>query len=291
MIYRLGLVGYPLDHSLSPRLHIAALEAAGLQGSYTCYPVLPAPLPDALDKITGLLQKLKDGRLQGLNVTIPFKQSIYALLDQRTANAERIGTVNTLWCEKERLIGENTDADGFQDDLVKLGFDAPRGGVKTALVLGAGGAARAVVYALVGMGWQVTLVARRLEQATALAESIHHTGMNISVQPHQVEAFMQPYHLIVNTTPLGMPPFEHASPWPEGIPLPAEASVYDLVYQRETPLLKAARAAGLPAAGGLGMLIEQAALSFQIWTGYTESRAAMLKAAGSTINTLAKGSG
>jgi shikimate dehydrogenase len=144
------------------------------------------------------------------------------------------------------------------------------------LVLGAGGAARAVVYALLSDGWQVTLAARRIEQAQALAEDM--AGLRgcvtaIALQPGVLQPLVHEVTLLVNTTPLGMYPRVDTSAWPQELDLPPQAAVYDLVYNpRETLLLRAARAAGLPAAGGLGMLLAQAALAFEIWTDISVPR-------------------
>ena len=135
-------------------------------------------------------------------------------------------------------------------------------------MLGAGGSARAVCYALAGAGWEVTIAARRLEQAAALAASLGGTAQGLKARLLDADSLGGAFALMINSTPLGMFPHPEGSPWPEGLPLPAGAAVYDLVYNPpETALLAAARRAGLPAANGLGMLIEQAALAFEIWTG------------------------
>jgi shikimate dehydrogenase len=142
-----------------------------------------------------------------------------------------------------------------------------KGNQKSALVLGAGGSARAVIYALVNDGWDVTVAARRIEQAEELANSYALHPMHLhSLQPST-------FNLVVNTTPLGMFPNTAASPWPAGLPFPPNAAVFDLVYNpRDTKFVKDARAAGLSATTSLGMLIEQAALAFEIWTGCSPPR-------------------
>jgi shikimate dehydrogenase len=155
-----------------------------------------------------------------------------------------------------------------------------------ALVLGAGGSARAVVYALLAGGWNVTVAARRLDQAQALAAQFNQNPIRVV---RLDEAHLRLEHaadLIVNTTPSGMHPHSSTSPWPEEIPLPQQAAVYDLVYNPfQTKLIETALASGLPACSGLGMLVEQAALSFERWTNHTADRAAMVQAAQSVLRT------
>lgn len=265
MPFHLGLIGHPLGHSLSPKIHAAALAACGLSGSYSLFPIAP----DDVSGLQVLLARLRSGEIHGLNVTIPHKQNVIPLLDDLTETAQSIGAVNTISRRNDRLIGDNTDAPGFLSDLNRLlEIQKP----KSALILGAGGSARAATYALAGAGWQVTIAARRLEQAQALVESLGTAHNRItSITWSELKAWRG--DLLVNTTPLGMTPAVNTSPWPEGLPLPPGVAVYDLVYNpRETRLVREARAAGLPALTGLGMLIEQAALAFQIWTGCRSPR-------------------
>lgn len=274
----LGLTGYPLDHSLSPRLHAAAFTACGREGEYALFPVHPGNRQALGD----LLSRIRKGELAGLNVTIPHKQTVIEFLDGLTPTAQSIGAVNTVYLQEGRLIGDNTDAPGFFSDLKKLLTRAPQGPGPKALVFGAGGSARAVVYALLKDGWHITLAARRIEQAGQLAAcfpGVETTSPNLrSLQPADLQ-------LIVNTTPLGMSPDTDRSPWPDGIPFPPRAAIYDLVYNpRQTKLVRDASRQGLPAATGLGMLVEQAALSFEIWTGCTPPRQAMIDALGETTD-------
>lgn len=266
--YQLGLIGYPLEHSLSPRIHTAALKACGLQGGYSLFPIQPNDMPGLRD----ILARLRAGDLHGLNVTIPHKQTVIELLDELTPAAQAIGAVNTLYVRAGKLIGDNTDAPGFLSGLNR--FIANRTSKilnqKSALVLGAGGSARAVVYALLNDGWNVTLAARRAEQAEQLARSFPHYPLPITNLP---TPNLPAFQLIVNTTPLGMYPNADQTPLPAGTTLPQDTIVYDLVYNpRETKLIRDAKAQGCHAATGLGMLIEQAALSFEIWTGHNPPR-------------------
>ncbi len=275
--FRLGLIGYPLGHSLSPKIHTAALEACDLQGDYSLFPIHP----DDKQGLKDLLARIRFGEITGLNVTIPHKQNVIPLLDELTPTANAIGAVNTIYLREEKLIGDNTDAAGFLTDLKRVtnsAFRTPH----SALVLGAGGSARAVVYALINDGWNVTLAARRIEQAQQLAASFPNYQPALSIaeglQITNLQSPISNLSLLVNTTPLGMTPDIDQSPLPENLSLPSHVFIYDLVYNpRETKLVKDARAQGLNATTGLGMLIEQAALAFELWTGHTTSREAMFQ--------------
>jgi len=262
---QLGLIGYPLGHSLSPEIHRTAFKACGLRGNYSLFPI-SADHPDELKE---LLVRVRDGEVAGLNVTIPHKETLIPMLDTLAPTARAIGAVNTIFMRDGVLIGDNTDAPGFLADLHRL-FENCQASIteqKSALVLGAGGSARAVVYALARDGWDVVIAARRFEQALGLITQISNPGSHIRYAELNSLGSLTPA-LIVNTTPVGMAPDADASPWPVDLPLPSTAVVYDLVYNpRETKLVKNARARGLFATTGLGMLIEQAALSFEIWTG------------------------
>lgn len=271
---QLGLIGYPLNHSLSPKIHKAALHVCKLDGDYSLFAIHP----DERKGLQDLLSRVCSGEIQGLNVTIPHKQNVIPFLDELTPTAQAIGAVNTIYLHKNKLIGDNTDAPGFLADLKKfLTTETQRHRDRTALVLGAGGSARAVAYALVNDGWKVTIAARRIEQAQGLLNSFSNyqlqiTGMEIS------QSLVSNLDLIVNTTPLGMSPNVNQSPLPENLLLPRHVSIYDLVYNpRETKLVKDAHAQGLNAVTGLGMLIEQAALSFEIWTGCNPPRELLLE--------------
>jgi len=285
--WRFGLLGYPLGHSLSPRLHTAALQESGLRGEYRLFAVTPA----AQDQLTNLLESIRRGEVDGLNVTIPYKQTVVPLLDKLTPRAAAIGAVNTIALRHGLLEGDNTDGPGFLADLVRrAGWPAEKpqpnqDRLPLALVLGAGGSARAVAHALGGLGWHVWLAARRLEQARSLALSLrpHISGLihylTCEALPVLLSAVRPAFDLLVNTTPLGMAPEVAASPWPENLDFPRSAFVYDLVYNPpETAWLRLARAAGLRAVNGSGMLIEQAALSFELWTGRPAPRVAMAQA-------------
>ena len=275
---RLGLIGYPLGHSLSPVMHRAALQTLGMAGDYRLYPVPPGS--EGRAALQELFLQVRLGVLHGLNVTIPHKQAVIPWLDELTPVSQAIEAVNTIYLQERRLVGDNTDAPGFLAGLRKLVPSGKPDHGKRALVLGAGGSARAIVYALVQDGWTVYIAARRLEQARQLASSpAARSATALSLTASSIGGCPAP-DLIVNATPVGMTPHLEESPWPAGLPFPARAALYDLVYNPpETALVRAARAAGLPASNGLGMLVEQAALAFQIWTGRLPPRQAMLQAA------------
>ena len=281
--YHLGLTGWPLGHSLSPALHCAALQALELEGEYMLYPISPLDEVECAAGLEQLAQRLRDGSLHGLNVTIPHKQAVLRLVDELTPTAAAVGAVNTLYRRGERLIGDNTDVPGFLGDLrAQLGAHLPELG-GCALVLGAGGSARAVVYALASAGWQVVISTRRMQQADELIAAMPAVYRSTRLEtcpllPAEL-AERLPIDLIVNTTPLGMSPHIDGNPWPGALPFPSSAALYDLVYNpRETSLVRAARAAGLPAVTGLGMLVEQAALAFELWTGRRVERDVMFAA-------------
>ena len=282
----LGLIGYPLGHSLSPKIQNAALNSCGLDGSYSLFPVHP----DDKQGLNELLACVRKGEIAGVNVTIPHKQNVIEFLDELTPTAKAIGAVNTIYWQNSSLVGDNTDASGFLTDLKRFLQQAPSKleDRKSAIVLGAGGSARAVVYALLNDGWNVTVAARRMEQARGLADTFANYQLpltarslsDLETHPTSLQSLLSNLSLIVNTTPVGMTPNASHSPWPEKVAFPPRAAIYDLVYNpSETRLVKDARAQGLPATTGLGMLIEQAALAFEIWTGHKPSREALFEAA------------
>lgn len=288
----LALLGYPLSHSLSPAMHNAALEHAGLHDwRYEAMPVEPARLAEAIVII-------RSEGYAGANVTVPHKEAVIPLLDGLTPVAEAIGAVNTIvkkarakhpstTAEKNTplsaqdasplLIGHNTDAAGLLADLYTHNVHISN---RPVLILGAGGAARAAAAACAGVGAELRLAARRREQAQSLVSSLQLPVTLYDLTIRDLERASQDCALIINSTPLGMSPDVNTSPWFEGAPFPPGAFVYDLVYNpADTRLARQARAAGLRAATGLGMLIEQGALAFELWTGQTAPRRLMREAA------------
>jgi shikimate dehydrogenase len=271
--FQLGLIGYPLEHSLSPKIHKAALKACGLEGDYSLFPIFP----NDVRGLKELIDRVHSGELQGLNVTIPHKQNVIKFLDELTPTAKSIGAVNTIYLRENKLIGDNTDVLGFLSDLNRF-LNNRKSEIarrKSAIVLGAGGSARAVVYALINDDWNVTIAARRIEQAQQLAFSFINYELPITNFAN-LQSLISNLTLIVNTTPIGMYPNVDQSPLSENISLHQNIMVYDLIYNpRETKLVRDARSQGLQATTGLGMLIEQAALAFEIWTRYNPSREIM----------------
>ena len=277
--YSLGILGYPLAHSFSPRLHQAALQDCGLSGVYSLYPLPPSPgLEQALADILG---RMRQGEIDGLNVTIPYKRTMMPFLDELTPPARAIGAVNTIYRAPEGLVGDNTDAPGFLAHLAELlggDWSRPAAEAPHALVLGAGGSARAAAYGLAQAGWRVSLAARRLEQAQAVLRMCGQDEAGaIYLERASLQGFvgLSELDLLVNCTPLGMWPEVQGCPWPADLPLP-QAFVYDLIYNpAQTILLQRAWQEGRKASNGLGMLVEQAALAFERWTGRSPSRARM----------------
>ena len=248
-----GIMGWPVAHSRSPRLHGLWLRRHGIDGAYIPLPVRPERFADAV-------RSLADLGFRGANVTIPHKEAAFAVCDHVDPSAERAGAVNTLVFRSGRIEGSNTDGFGF---LANLRDGAPdwRPEAGPAVLLGAGGSARAVAAALLEAGCpRLTLVNRTPARAEALARAL---GGPIEVADR---APLGDAALLVNTTSLGMqgqPPLEI-----DLAPLPAGAVVADIVYvPRETGLLAAARARGLAAVDGLGMLLHQARPGFAAWFG------------------------
>lgn len=253
-----GVLGWPVSHSKSPRLHGYWLERHGIDGAYL-------PLPVAPENFATAVRGLVDLGFRGANVTVPHKEEALALAlaDEADDNAKRIGAANTLVFRDGRIVASNTDGFGF---LANLEQDAPDWQPEApALVLGAGGAARAVIVALLDSGCRELRLCNR---TTGRAEVLRDTfGGSVRVVPwEEREAALADLGLLVNTTSLGM---EGQPPLPLDLGgLSAAAVVNDLVYAPlETPLLAAARRQGNPAVDGLGMLLHQARPGFEAWFG------------------------
>ena len=256
-----GIFGYPVKHSLSPLMQNAAFREAGIDAVYVPFEVEPENLKEAVDGVRAL-------GIKGLNVTVPHKERIVEHLDYLSEEAELLGAVNTVKNENGELTGYNTDAEGFLRSLIEEGVELEG---KKALMFGAGGAARAVGYALLKGGASfLYIVNRNFQRAREVGELLGKRG-NVLVFPLKestVETLLKEVDLIVNTTSVGMKPedphlFDY-SKTPEGI------TVVDIIYNPpETPLLKAAKERGCKTVNGLGMLVHQGAVAFEIWTGKT----------------------
>jgi shikimate dehydrogenase len=258
------VVGHPIKHSRSPLIHGYWLERYGLDGSYERIDIAPVNFGD-------FLKGFRSQGYAGGNVTIPHKEMAFFNVERRTAQAERVGAVNTVWIEDGVLWGDNTDVTGFMahlDASLGTGWDQD---VETVLVLGAGGAARAVVAGLQDRPIKRIFVANRtLSKAEDLARDLR-SGSPVGLETSAWEALPRviPHaRLIVNTTSLGM-----AGQPSLALDLsraPRKATVADIVYVPiETPLLAAASAEGLRTVDGLGMLLHQAVPGFRRWFGVT----------------------
>ena len=248
-----GVIGWPVAHSRSPRLHGFWLERHGIDGAYLPLPVRP-------EDFAATIHGLRAAGFAGANVTIPHKQAAIALCDELGPAARRVGAVNTLVFRDGRIHGSNTDGFGFIENLRAHRVDP---GAGPALVLGAGGAARAVAAALLDAGAQVTIANRTGGRAEELAATL--PGLRTIDWASRADALADAA-LLVNTTSLGMTG-NHSLEISLARAAPGLA-VADIVYAPlETPLLAAARAAGLRAVEGLGMLLHQARPGFAAWFG------------------------
>jgi shikimate dehydrogenase len=277
--YPLGILGYPLSHTLSPKIHKVFLEHFGLKGRYEAYPTPPENLQEQL-------LALQSSGILGLNITIPHKVNILPFLYQVDPLASLIQAVNTVVFRENQGFGCNTDIGGFLQGMPVSYLNAlPQSQV---LVLGAGGASRAVLAGLLKQGAKsVTLTARSSEKVSsllALADRFQSEHSAASTMVHAMpwpsseretgverdEGYYAKFDLVVNTTPLGMKGFEGKSPLSESdIRLFSPKTLfYDLIYAPETtPFLALAQARGCPTQNGLDMLIYQALESFTLWTG------------------------
>ncbi len=253
-----GVVGWPINHSLSPRLHGFWLRKYGIEGEYKAYAVKPHDLEN-------FINTMGDKEIAGLNLTVPHKESVLSFLDEVDDVAHRIGAVNMVTLRKGRLYGTNTDSYGF---LTNLKENAPTWSAQKgpAVILGAGGAARAVLVSLLDDGIsEILLINRTRERAEKLAEIYNDPRITVC-DWHDRAQKLSAASLLVNTTTLGMtgqPSLEIDLSL-----LPADAVVYDIVYKPlETDLLKQAKSRGNICVDGLGMLLHQAVPAFHEWFG------------------------
>jgi len=276
MTQRLGIIGYPIRHSISPIFQQAGLDHLRIDATYAKWEVTPE---DVGDFVAGLRAP---GTL-GINITVPHKQAVIPFLDEVDEWATAAGAVNTIVNHDGHLTGHNTDGPGFlRALLVETGYDPSR---TRALILGAGGAARGILLALIRGGVDSLVIANRtLERAETLAQLSSDNGVGseaISLFGDALTEAAASANLIVNCTTMGMShgPDENGSPI-SAAQIPATSIVNDVVYTPLlTPILKEAAAAGATALGGLHMLVYQGVLSFQMWTGVDAPVDVMLAAA------------
>ncbi len=274
-----GVFGCPVEHSFSPAMQNAAFQAAGLDYAYLPFFVAPEHLAAAVESVKAL-------GMIGVNITVPHKEAVLPLLDELTDEARLAGAVNTVVNRHRRLCGDNTDGKGFLWSLLENAGFVPTG--KTALILGAGGAARAVSVSLAMCGAKKMVIANRSKKrAEELARVINvRTGASAEVVEWPEDnsknlpgEALQSADLVVQTTTLGMfPEVSTCAPLPFELIRPGQVAC-DLVYNPvRTAFLKKASRAGATVVGGLGMLLYQGALAFELWTGLAAPLEAMNKA-------------
>ena len=265
---RLGLIGDPVEHSLSPAFQQAALDELGI-------PVRYELLHTPAEQIVRRLEELRSGDFLGVNVTVPHKEAFFAAIDECSDTAKRAGAVNTITCRDGRLIGDNTDVHGFVQSLQDAGY---RFQDSQAIVLGAGGAARAVIVGLLDSGVDQVIVGNRtIERAQAIVDGLAESRV-VPVTLPEVHEHAGQASLIVNATSLG---WQHET-------LPIDRSIFgqllpgaiafDLTY-KPTIFLATAREFGVQSVDGFAMLVNQGARSFEIWTGQPAPLDVMWKAA------------
>lgn len=270
-----GVMGWPVKHSLSPAMHNAAFDKLGLNWRYLPLAVEPSRLPEAIRGLPAL-------GWRGVNLTVPHKVDVLPLLADISDEARLIGAANTVRVDPETgaLSGTNTDRYGFMADLAA--HDVTIDASTHTVLLGAGGAARAISVGLLKQGARLAIVNRTLERAEELVKLLKAALPEARVEAIPVEALRDASRdasLIVNATSVGMWPNVEASPWPTDVPFPRRAVLYDTIYRpQQTKLMHDAQATGLRTIGGIGMLVHQGAAAFTFWTGVEAPVAVMLQA-------------
>ena len=261
-----GVIGWPVEHSLSPKIHTAAAAAAGIDLLYTAIPV-------EVGHVGNAIARMREVGIRGYSVTMPHKEAVISELDELTTSAHALGAVNHITNTAGHLLGNNTDGDGFVLGLEHSGDSLVNG--STVGVLGSGGAARAIIEACYRHGAREVIVVARSEERGAVAAGLAHERGRLG----DLDAFTE-CDIVVNATPLGM-----AETDGEGVvafdvgALAENTTVVDIVYNpRETPLLAAARERGLSTVEGVTMLVGQAAEQFTAWTGHEAPLAEMFDA-------------
>jgi len=270
-----GLMGWPVEHSLSPRMHNAAFRALGLNYAYVPLPVAPGRIEEAVRGLAAL-------GFAGANVTVPHKTAVLPYLDELSPVVRAIGAANTLVVRPDgRILGDNTDVYGFMTDLRESGWPAGSPCDCRALVIGAGGAARAVAYGLLQAGATVTVASRSFDRAIELCTTLGRAAASVELPaagrlsahhfPEELASLAPRADLIVNATSLGLHVGDDPLPWDPTVPFHHHQYVYDLVPLAsptgETPFLALAASKGARILSGLGMLVHQGARAFEMWTG------------------------
>ena len=280
-ISTIGLIGHPVEHSLSPAMQNAAFEQLGLPYHYVLLPTPPGELSERV-------RYCVEGGLAGWNVTVPNKERMVSYLDSMSDEVRATGACNTVRVEGGRLHGFNTDPVGFLRGLEDAGGIAPR---SRAVLMGAGGAARAVAWTLLHDGHMVTTLSRRPSQAYLLAKELSAgaslPAMHGTLDGPTLTKVLQGARLLVNCTSAGMSPHNQETPLPDGVDLAESLLVYDLVYRpRPTRLVQEAQVAGCRTQDGLAMLVHQGAAAFEIWTGTQAPVETMRRVCLDTFDTL-----
>lgn len=252
-----AVIGSPIHHSMSPQMHNQQLERFNLNAKYIPFLIQPEDLVDGIKGLKAL-------NIKGFNVTIPHKEAIIPLLDQVEVSARAIGAVNTVVREGDQLIGMNTDCTGFIASLKERGVVIEK---KQILVLGAGGAARAIVYGLLEAQVQtVTIANRTIERAQALANDFSPYGETIACTVAEAMKESIKYDMIINTTSVGMYPNLTENPFPN-VTFQTDCVVVDIIYNPfTTAFLQSAERQGCKIMNGLGMFVHQGAIAFTKWT-------------------------
>ena len=273
-----GVIGDPIEHSLSPIMHNAAFNSLNLDYAFLAFKVKPAEVGNAIAGMRAL-------GIHGLNVTMPHKKAVINYLDEVDETTKFVGAVNTIHNKNGKLLGFNTDGVGALKALKENGVDLHG---KRVLLLGSGGAARAIAYALVQEADELVVLNRTAEPATVLADLLKRTFnkkvVADSLLPSTIKDNVQDADILVNATSVGMNPNTNQSliapEW-----LKSDLAVMDIVYNPiETRLAKDAKAAGAKVVSGVEMLIYQGAASFEIWTGCSAPVEVMRKAALNHLN-------
>ncbi|MFX1410706.1 MAG: shikimate dehydrogenase [Promethearchaeota archaeon] len=256
----LCVIGYPIEHSMSPIMHNAAIQDLGLNYIYLSFAIHPSNLKHAVNGFRAL-------DVKGINVTIPYKEKIIKYLDEIDPIAQKIGAVNTIKNEEGYLIAKNTDGIGGKKALIEAGYKISG---KNFLFIGAGGAARALCYVISDDANKIVIANRTEKRAVKLANEIKKQSncyiVGKSISKSILKEIIKNSDIVINTTPIGMYPLVNKSPIPPEL-LHSELIIFDIVYNPlKTKLLKDAVEKGCRTLGGLDMLVNQGALAFEWWT-------------------------